>query len=139
MNIQEAAKASGLPSDTIRFYERRGVLPRPPRGPNSYRAYAAEHVATLRLAKGLRQLGVRLEDVRPILEVAHSGACIDVRGQLVRTLQTVVEEIDRKLSELTETRIHAAQLLAGLEMMRPEDESVPGASACPCIEMVTAS
>ncbi len=139
MNIREAAKASGLTTDTIRFYEKKGVLPRPSRQTNRYRSYAEEHVATLRLAKGLRQLGVRLEDVRPILEVAHSGACSDVRGQLVTTLRTVVEEIDRKLSELTETRMHAGQLLTGLEMMRPEDESVPGASACPCIEMVSAS
>ncbi|HWQ28729.1 MAG TPA: MerR family DNA-binding transcriptional regulator, partial [Dehalococcoidia bacterium] len=56
MRIGEAARASGLSIDTIRFYERTGTLPAPPRGANGYRRYTPEHVETLRLAAGLRAL-----------------------------------------------------------------------------------
>ena len=83
MNIQEAAAASGLSPDTIRFYEKKRVLPQPPRQANRYREYTDEHVATLRLASGLRQLGVPLAEVPPILDVAHTGVCGDIRGQLI--------------------------------------------------------
>ncbi len=60
MNIREAAATSGLSADTIRFYEKKGVLPRPPRRDNGYRSYTDEHVATLRLARGLKDLGLGL-------------------------------------------------------------------------------
>ena len=58
MNIQKAAEASGLTADTIRFYEREGVVPPAPRRENGYREYTSEHVAVLRLARGLRDLPV---------------------------------------------------------------------------------
>jgi DNA-binding transcriptional MerR regulator len=137
MNIQKAAAAAGLTPDTIRFYEKKGVLPPPPRHVNRYRAYTPEHIETLRLARGLRQLGVPLEQVRPILEVAHTGVCSEIRGQLVETLTSVVSDIDAQIAELKRTRQHASALLDGLNAMRPEDAQVPGTRACPCIGMVT--
>ena len=54
MNIRAAAIASRLTPDTIRFYEKKDILTRPPRLTNGYRHYTDEHVATLRLAKALR-------------------------------------------------------------------------------------
>ncbi|MCH8008868.1 MAG: MerR family transcriptional regulator [Chloroflexi bacterium] len=70
MNIGEAADASSLTPDTIRFYEKKGILPRPPRLASGYRHYTEEHVATLRLAKALRELESPLAEVAPILSVA---------------------------------------------------------------------
>jgi DNA-binding transcriptional MerR regulator len=137
INIQQAGVAAGLTPDTIRFYEKKGVLPRPPRQANRYRAYTEEHVATLRLARGLRQLVVPLEQVRPILAVARTGVCGEMRGQLVETLTSVVSDIDAQIAELKRTRQHASALLDGLNAMRSEDAPVPGARACPCIGMVT--
>lgn len=137
MNINRAAEASGLPPDTIRFYERKGVLPRPPRGPNGYRSYADAHVATLRLASGLRQLSVPLDEVRPILEVAHAGVCGDIRGRLIATLARVRDEIDAQLTRLQQTRGDIASLLSGLEAMLADEATIPGTEACPCIIMIT--
>ena len=139
MNIQQAGAAAGLTPDTIRFYEKRDVLPRPPRQANRYRAYTKEHVATLHLARGLRQLGVPLDDVRPILEVAHAGICGDIRGRLVETLTQVGGEIDAQIADLHRTREHVSRLLVGLKAMRPDEPNVPGTDACPCIGMVTES
>jgi DNA-binding transcriptional MerR regulator len=136
MNIRQAAAAAGLSPDTVRFYERKGVLPRPPRQSNRYRAYSEEHVATLKLARGLRQLGVPLDEVRPILAVAHTGICGDIRSRLVETLTAVLNEIDARIGELQRTRLHASALLEGLNAMRPDESRVPGAEACPCVELV---
>jgi len=139
VNIQQAAASARLAPDTIRFYEKKSVLPRPPRQVNGYRAYTEEHVATLRLAKGLRQLGVPLEAVRPILDVAHTGVCGDIRGQLVMTLDGALREIEGQIADLQRTREHVSRLLAGLNAMRPDESKVPGADACPCIGMVAES
>ena len=86
MNIQHAADRSGLSADTIRFYERRGVLPRPPRKANGYRDYSERHVETLKLAAGLRSLGLALEDMGQVLTLAHDGTCGAVRTVLNDTL-----------------------------------------------------
>ena len=78
MNIQRAAVASGLSADTIRFYEREGILPLPPRRPNGYRNYSEDHVETLRLAVGLRALGLSLSEMSSALTLAHEGRCAGV-------------------------------------------------------------
>lgn len=137
MNIKDAAKAVGLTPDTIRFYERTGVLPRPPRRPNGYRHYTEEHVATFRLAKGLRQFGLPLRDVAPILAVAHDGTCHDVRQTMVGTFTQTLEDLDTKILELTRAREHLAALLRGLRRMKPTELSVPGVQPCECIRLVS--
>ncbi len=136
MNIKEAATASGLTRDTIRFYERTGILPRPPRRENAYRHYAKEHVATLRLAKGLRELGLPLTDVAPILRVAHDGTCREVRESMTKTFKRAVRDLDARIEELERARAHLAGLLRGLHKMRPQDVAVPGVDACECVRMV---
>ncbi len=138
MNIQEAAAVSGLTPDTIRFYERKGVLPTPPRQPNGYRHYTEEHVATLRLAKGLRELGLPLEDVGSILVVAHDGMCGEIREMMMERFAQALEDLDGRVQELSVARDHLADLLRGLRKMKPREVSVPGVHACECVRMVTA-
>lgn len=137
MNIQQAAEACGLAADTIRFYEREGVLPAPPRQENGYRAYTANHIATLLLAKGLRRLEVPLSKVAPILSVAHNGTCGDVRGQLLVTLKDALAEVEAQLRDLTRTRDHVASMLDGLARMSPNETTVPGMAPCECVQMVS--
>ncbi len=137
MNIQQAAETSGLTADTIRFYERKGVVPAPPRRANGYRHYTEEHVATLRLARGLRQLRVPLETIVPILRVAHDGTCRQVRETMVDSFSQVVGELDHQIDELSRVRAQLAGILGGLGRMRPSDGRVPGVRACACIRMVT--
>ena len=139
MNIQQAAGASGLTPDTIRFYERKGVLPRPPREENGYRSYTEGHVLILRLAKGLRHLGVPLEDVRPMLAVAHSGTCSEVRQDMIGSLEQALAETERQLAELLHVRDHLGQILSGLRAMRPADKAIPGMTACECVQLVSAA
>lgn len=137
MRIGEAARASGLSIDTIRFYERAGILPAPPRESNGYRRYTPEHVEALRLAAGLRALGVPLERVGPIVRVAHDATCADMRDALVAALAETVADIDEQLGRLTRLRGRLRSILEGLRRMRPGDDLVPGVEACPCVPLVT--
>lgn len=137
MNIQEAAVESGLTADTIRFYERKGVLPRPPRQSNGYRSYTGDHVRTLRLAKGLRHLAVPLEAVAPMIAVAHSGTCGEVRGDLADALSEALGETERRINDLVHVRDHLRFILAGLTSMHPADIAVPGMAPCECIRLVS--
>ena len=137
MNINQAAVASGLTADTIRFYERKGVLPRPPRRDNGYRNYTADHVRTLRLARGLRHLEVPLEQVEPVIAVAHSGTCGEVRVGMIETLEGALAETEQRLNDLMHVRDHLSLILGGLKSMRPDESTVPGMSACECVKMVS--
>lgn len=138
MNIREAAAASGLTAHTIRFYERKGVLPRPPRGANGYRHYTEEHVTTLRLAKGLRELELPLSDVAPILLVAHDGTCGEIRENMTNTFSKAFDDLNARINELQLARDQLAQLVRGLRRMKPEEDALPGVEACECVRMVTA-
>lgn len=135
MNIQKAAEASGLTADTIRFYEREGVVPPAPRRENGYREYTSEHVAVLRLARGLRDLGAPLTDVATILPVAHDGTCGDLREALIGTLAEVLSGITTRIEDLGRTRGELTAILDGLREMEPTDIRVPGLDGCRCVEL----
>lgn len=136
MNIRQAAESSGLSADTIRFYERRAVLPQPPRRPNGYRDYSERHVETLRLAVGLRALGLSLDEMSAMLALAHDGTCGDVRAALGDTLAGALSQLDGRIVELALSRRHVAEILAGLQRMRPGDETVPGMTPCACVQLL---
>lgn len=136
MNIKQASAASGLGADTIRFYERRGVLPPPPRRPNGYRDYTARHVETLRLAVGLRALGLSPDAMGAVLRQAHGGACADVRAALGETLAGAVERLDGKIGELARARDQIAALARGLERIRLDGAAVTESGPCACTRLV---
>lgn len=138
MNILEASRQTDLSPDTIRFYERHGVLPRPPRRENGYRDYAQEHLATLRLVRGLRHLEMSLADMREVARVAHDATCGDLRQTLDGQLRDALERADARIRELEHTRGHIDGLLAGLGRMGPTDERIPGTSPCRCVQLVSA-
>lgn len=137
MRIQQAAAASGLPADTIRFYERRGVLPRPPRAANGYRAYTEQHLGTLRLARGLRELGLPLDDIAAILAVAHDATCGDVRRTLTGTLARAVAEVDERMAQLSHAREQLAGLREGVLALSPRTERLPGMAPCDCVRLAS--
>lgn len=138
MNIQEASQQSGLSPDTIRFYERSGVLPRPPRRANGYRDYAEEHLATLQLVNGLRHLEMSPDDMRKVATVAHDATCSELRDTLVDQLQGVLVRAGARIQELEHARGHVEELLTGLRRMRSTDDRVPGTAPCGCIDLVSA-
>ena len=136
MNIQQAARETGLTADTIRYYERRGVLPPPVRSKNGYRDYGEPHLASLRLARGLRELELPLDQVALIVGVAHDAFCGDVRRALERSIQETLVQIDERIEKLEHTRTRLRAIRKGIRSMAPESERVPGITPCACVQLV---
>ena len=67
LTIGQIARRTGISAKTIRFYEEIGLLPRPPRGPNSYRRYSLADVNRLLLLRRIRLLGLPLSSAKPLL------------------------------------------------------------------------
>jgi DNA-binding transcriptional MerR regulator len=132
MDIHEVAAASGLSIDRIRLYERRGILPRPPRRANGYRDYTPDHIATLRLARDLRDLGFPLPEVREVLHEAHDGDCDRLRKAILGRIDEALDELDARITGLERTRARMVSIRDAFRRMRPRRPRVPGTSPCSC-------
>ena len=114
MNIGEAARQSGLPAKTIRYYEDIGLAHSPGRGANGYRAYSDADVHALCFLQRARGLGFSVRECRDLLALYRdsSRASSDVKTLALRR----VGEIDRKIAELKTLRdalAHLAEACAG--------------------------
>lgn len=84
MKIGELAKASSTPIDTIRYYEREGLMPAPARSEGNYRVYEAAHLERLQFIRHCRGLDMSLDEVRVLLRFrdAPESDCGDVNALL---------------------------------------------------------
>lgn len=90
MRIGHLAQLAGVSTDTVRFYERRGVLPAPRRLPSGYRDYTAATAERIRLAKALQAHGFTLDEVIDALHSMAAGTtCADERWRMERVLERV--------------------------------------------------
>ncbi len=108
MRIGELAEITGLSRQTLRYYERLGLLV-PARSANGYRSYGEAHVETLAFIKRLKRLGIRLEEIKEILRVREAGKC--PCGQMRERLTSRLVAIEMQLQELEDLRGELAQLL----------------------------
>ncbi|MFI0451860.1 MerR family transcriptional regulator [Actinomadura sp. 6N118] len=113
MRIGEVARQAGVSVDTVRFYERRGVVPAAERRPSGYRIFDAGVVERIRLAKGLQELGLTLDEVVDALAAHDAGGatCDSERWRL----EAVVERLEAKMAQLSKARDAA---VAGLRDCR---------------------
>jgi DNA-binding transcriptional MerR regulator len=93
MRIGELAQWIGVSTDSVRFYERSGLLPRPARQDNTYRRYTEADAEHLRLLIDLRRLDLPLDDAARIAGWCHSGHCADTTTELPPLIEARREEI----------------------------------------------
>jgi DNA-binding transcriptional MerR regulator len=109
MKIGEVAERAGVSVDTVRFYERRGVLPAAERRPSGYRMFTESTVDRIRMAKTLQDLGFTLNEVVDALR-AHDGGDATCESERWR-LESVVDRIDARITELRRARRNALAAL----------------------------
>lgn len=102
MKIGELAQQTGVAIDTVRYYERQGLLPAPARRPSGYRSYQSADVGRLRFVRRAKALGFTLEEIRELLEL--SGHREDDMGSLKAAAEHKLADVEAKLSELTRIR-----------------------------------
>ena len=100
IHIGEAAQRTALTVDTIRFYERRALLPVAPRTNGQFRLYGADDIVRLNFIKRMQGLGFSLEQIKQLLELRDCGryACEGVSN----LLRDKLTEIRLKIQELQE-------------------------------------
>jgi Cu(I)-responsive transcriptional regulator len=102
MNIGELARTADTKAETIRYYERIGLLPSPPRTAGNYRAYSDEHVSRLTFTRRARDLGFSIEQIRTLLNLS------DDKRQSCEAVDTIARahlaDVERKLADLEALR-----------------------------------
>lgn len=122
MRTHEVAERAGVNTQTLRYYERRGLLAEPPRSPAGYRDYPPTAVEVLRFVKRSQELGFTLAEVEQLLELAAGGprSC-----EAARTLaEAHIAGLDGKIADLHRMRDSLAALVATCERPRA-DRSCP--------------
>ncbi len=102
MQIGELAKSAGVPIDTVRYYERSGVLPPPRRRPSGYRNYGVEDLARLRFVRRAKALGFTLEEIQDLL--ALTGRRTRNMAGVKRAATQKLQDVEHKIDELTRVR-----------------------------------
>ena len=97
----ELADLAGVSRDTLRHYERKGVLPRPLRGHNAYRQYPPEALQRVQLVRRALSVGFTLDELAKVLKVRDAGGapCEEVRRLAAQKLLNVQDQL-RELTEL---------------------------------------
>lgn len=102
ISIGKLAKAASVSIDTVRFYEKSGLLPAPARRPSGYREYSSRDLAQLKFVRRARQLGFSLQEIAELLSLDYEPD--QARAQ--RILEQKLVLIDRKANELEQWRRH---------------------------------
>ncbi len=125
LSIGKLAQAAGVNIETIRYYQRRGLLDEPPKPLSGFRRYLPEQVKRLRFIKRAKALGFTLDEVRALLTLDAACTCSETRALAVRKLAL----IERKIADLVAMR----QVLGGLV---EQCDAGDGGSDCPIIDVL---
>ncbi len=109
LTIGKVAKQAGIGVETIRFYERTGLLKEPPRNSSGYRQYLPEAVVKLRFIKKAKQLGFFLQEIGELFNLRRQkdATCGDVRVRAEEKLK----DIEEKIEDLTRMKEALAELV----------------------------
>lgn len=105
--IGEASRQSGVGIETIRYYEREGIVPKPERASNNRRIYSTEEIGRLRFLKKCRDLGFSLSDAKTLLDLSEGDAedCQSVKDLAehhVLNVREKIKELERLEASMTE-------------------------------------
>jgi len=117
--IGQIAKLAGVSNDTIRLYERYGLIEEPPRAENGYRQYSSDTVDQLIFIQRTKHMGFTLKEIQELLSIHHTSkqSCGEVRKRAEQKLQ----QIDEKIHELKQLEKVLKNLLCDCEKHRPDE------------------
>jgi MerR family transcriptional regulator, mercuric resistance operon regulatory protein len=124
LSIGKLSQQSGVNIETIRYYEKIGVMPAPGRSAGGFRIYEPDHLKRLSFVRRSRQLGFSLDEIRNLLRLVdgHGHTCAEVHALMLSHLA----EIRRKIRDLRRLQRAMAEMAA-----RCSGESVP---ECPIVD-----
>lgn len=130
MQIGELAKRGGVGVETIRFYERKGLLPLPARRPSGYRVYNARDLNRLHFIRQAKLLGFSLDEIGRILAVRAGGSC--PCESVMAMAQEHLRETEERIRRLSRFRLELRRALARWKRIGPQN--LPADGLCTLIE-----
>ena len=131
LQIGEVARESGTPVDTIRYYEKTGLIDKPSRSEGGFRKYAGESVEKLRFIRKAQSLGFSLREIKGIIQCSKEG--LKPCCNLVRKLFTgKISEFEGKIKELERMKRELESLL--FDWVSPKEAKKKSYAVCPQIE-----
>src|SRR5262245_7866588 len=124
----QVAAAAGVNPQTLRYYERRGLLARPQRSLGGHREYPPEAVTVLRVIKAAQRLGFTLDEVADLLEAGRHRHGLRREAGLAARAASKLAELDARIADLTVIR---TTLLAALEAGCDDLVACAGIPECP--------
>lgn len=125
LTIGTVARQAGVGVETVRFYEREGMIDEPPRRTSGYRQYPPEAVARIRFVRRAKELGFTLKEIKELLLLRASpgSRCADVRQRA----QAKIEDIQQRVGDLQKMEKALKRLMAACSGRGPVTE-------CPILE-----
>ena len=129
MRSGQVARDAGVNVETLRYYERRGILQTPARRASGYREYTNEAVGVIRFVKRAQELGFSLGEIETLVTLAAGGpaSCDSARALATRKL----DELDAKMRSISAMQDSLRRLVATCEMPRSERD-------CPLLDALGA-
>lgn len=125
LTIGKVARGAGIAIDTVRYYEREGLLNKPARTVSGYRHYRPDAVARLRFIRQAKELGFSLREIKELLSlrVEAGRSCADVRARAERK----IADVEQRVATLLRMKRALAKLANACSGRRPATE-------CPILE-----
>lgn len=118
--ISDAARRTGLPTSTLRYYERIGLLPAPVRTDSGYRAYEERALDRLTFIARAKDLGLRLEDIGGLADLWDAERCGPVQTRLRELITARITETKDQAAALTALSAELASFITGLHSPAPD-------------------
>lgn len=126
LTVSKLGDLVGASADTLRYYERIGLLPAPDRTPSGYRIYGEDSIERMTFIKGAQRLGLRLEEIRELLAIKDGGVC--PCGHTRSLLERRAAQLDEEIEAMTRMRGEIERMLA--------DHGPGDASRSECNELI---
>jgi MerR family transcriptional regulator, mercuric resistance operon regulatory protein len=120
VRTSEVAAQAQVNAQTLRYYERRGLLPEPERTRSGYRAYTADAVRVVRFVKRAQQLGFALDDIEDLLHLADGGPASCEEARTMARIR--IADLQQRINELAGMRDALTQLVDTCDQPRTERE-----------------
>ena len=125
LTIGKVARGAGLAIDTIRYYEREGLLEKPARTASGYRHYTTDAIARLRFIRQAKELGFSLHEIKELLSlrVTPGKSCADVKARA----EAKIANVEQRIAQLSRMKRALEKLAAACSGRGPTSE-------CPILE-----
>lgn len=128
LQIGEVAKRAGVSIDTLRYYEKMKLLPKPARSSGGFRLFVPEHIERVRFIKQAQELGFSLDEIKGVLATGGAEECLRVRDLLKRKLS----DLDERLKAMRDFRRVLTRHLSACEV---ELQQHKDSACCPVLPL----